>query len=82
MWDEDAARDEARAFVARYLGPHGVLIFDETGDLKKGNLTAGVGRQYTSTAGRIENAIVALYGSYAATNGHALIDRELYVQAD
>ena len=79
LWDEDAARDEVRAFVARCLGPRGVLIFDETGDLEKGNLTAGVGRQYTGTAGRIENAV---YASYATASGHALIDRELYVQAD
>lgn len=65
LWDEDAARDQVRAFVARHLGPRGVLIFDETGDLKKGKLTAGVGRQYTGTAGRIENAIVAVYATYA-----------------
>ena len=52
---------------------------DETGDLKKGTATAGVQRQYTGTAGRIENAQVAVYLGYAAPAGHALIDRELYL---
>ena len=82
VWDEDAVRDHVRAFVARHLGTGGVLIFDETGDLKKGRATAGVGRQYTGTAGRIENAIVAVYAAYATAHGHALIDRELYVQKE
>ena len=82
VWDEDAVRDAVRSFVARHLGDGGVLIFDETGDLKKGQATAGTGRQYTGTAGRIENAIVAVYAGYATMHGHALIDRELYVQAE
>ena len=56
-----------------------VLVVDETGDLKKGTATAGVQRQYTGTAGRIENAQVAVYLTYAAPGGHALIDRELYL---
>ena len=80
VWDEDAVRDHVRGFVARHLGEGGVLIFDETGDLKKGTCTAGAGRQYTGTAGRIENAIVAVYATYATAAGHALVDRELYVQ--
>lgn len=82
VWDEDAVRDRVRDFIARHLGPGGVLIFDETGDLKKGTATAGVGRQYTGTAGRIENAIVAVYATYATAHGHALIDRDLYVQRE
>ncbi|MGW9031866.1 IS701 family transposase [Streptomyces sp. NPDC055722] len=80
VWDEDAVRDQVRGFVAGHLGDGGVLIFDETGDLKKGCSTAGAGRQYTGTAGRIENAIVAVYATYATAAGHALIDRDLYVQ--
>jgi SRSO17 transposase len=82
VWDEDAVRDAVRTFVARHLGDGGVLIFDETGDLKKGQATAGVGRQCTGTAGRIENAIVAVYATYATAHGHTLIDRELYVQRE
>ena len=81
VWDEDAVRDYVRDFIDRHLGPSGVLIFDETGDLKKGQATAGTGRQYTGTAGRIENAVVTVYASYATVHGHALVDRELYVQA-
>jgi hypothetical protein len=54
-----------------------VLVTGETGDLKKGERTVGVQRQYTGTAGRIENAQVAVYLAYAARAGHAMIDREL-----
>jgi SRSO17 transposase len=79
-WDADGVRDDLRGYVTEYLGdPDAVLVVDETGDLKKGNATAGVQRQYTGTAGRIENAQVAVYLGYAARAGHALIDRELYL---
>jgi SRSO17 transposase len=56
-----------------------VLVIDETGDVKKGTHTVGVQRQYTGTAGRIENSQVAVYLTYSAGRGHALIDRELYL---
>ena len=82
VWNEDKVRDHVRGFVARHLGEGGVLIFDETGDLKKGTCTAATGRQYTGTAGRIENAVVAVYATYATTLGHALVDRELYLQKE
>jgi SRSO17 transposase len=79
-WDADGVRDDLRSFVMEHLGdPDAVLVADETGDLKKGTATAGVQRQYTGTAGRIENAQVAVYLGYAARAGHALIDRELYL---
>jgi SRSO17 transposase len=79
-WDADGVRDDLRGFVVEHLGdPDAVLVADETGDLKKGSATAGVQRQYTGTAGRIENAQVAVYLGYAAPGGHALIDRELYL---
>ena len=79
-WDADGVRDDLRGYVADQLGdPDAVLVVDETGDLKKGTATAGVQRQYTGTAGRIENAQVAVYLGYAAPAGHALIDRELYL---
>jgi SRSO17 transposase len=82
-WDEDAARDAVRAFLARHLGSDGgVLIFDETGQAKKGTATAAAGRQYSGTMGRVENVIVAVYTTYATSWGHALIDRDLYVQDD
>jgi SRSO17 transposase len=79
-WDADGVRDDVRSYIAEHLGdPDAVLVADETGDLKKGTATAGVQRQYTGTAGRIENAQVAVYLGYAAPAGHALIDRELYL---
>jgi SRSO17 transposase len=80
VWDHDGVRDDVRALVAEHLGdPEAVLVVDETGDLKKGTATVGVQRQYTGTAGRIENAQVAVYLVYASRAGHAMIDRELYV---
>jgi SRSO17 transposase len=79
-WDADGVRDDLRDYVVEHLGDAGaVLVVDETGDLKKGSCTVGVQRQYTGTAGRIENAQVAVYLTYAAPRGHALIDRELYL---
>ena len=79
-WDAAGVRDDVRGYVAEHLGNAGaVLVFDETGDLKKGTGTAGVARQYTGTAGKVDNAQVAVYLSYASPAGHALIDRELYL---
>ncbi len=79
-WDTDGVRDDLRDYVTAALGDvDAVLVVDETGDLKKGTATVGVQRQYTGTAGRIENAQVAVYLTYAAARGHAMIDRELYL---
>jgi SRSO17 transposase len=79
-WDADAVRDDLRGYVIDHLAdPDAVLVVDETGDLKKGTHTVGVQRQYTGTAGRIENAQVGVYLVYAATAGHAFIDRALYL---
>jgi SRSO17 transposase len=79
-WDADAVRDEVRAYVAEHLGdPGGVLVVDETGFLKKGRKSAGVKRQYSGTAGRIENCQVGVFLAYASAKGRALVDRELYL---
>jgi SRSO17 transposase len=79
-WDTDGVRDDLRDYVIGALGDgDAVLVVDETGDLKKGSMTVGVQRQYTGTAGRIENAQVAVYLTYAGARGHAMIDRELYL---
>ena len=79
-WDTDGVRDDLRDYVCAHLGDtDAVLVVDETGDLKKGICTVGVQRQYTGTAGRIENAQVAVYLTYAGARGHAMIDRELYL---
>ena len=80
VWDADEVRDDLRGYVADELGdPDGVLILDDTGDLKKGIHSVGVQRQYTGTAGRIENAQVAVFLAYATSKGRALIDREVYL---
>jgi SRSO17 transposase len=80
QWDEAAARDLCRAYAAETLADReAVLIVDETGFLKKGTKSAGVARQYSGTAGRIENCQIGVFLAYASGNGHALIDRELYL---
>jgi SRSO17 transposase len=79
-WDADAVRDDLRAYVMDHLaGPHGVLIVDETGFLKKGTKSAGVQRQYSGTAGRIENCQVGVLLAFAGRRGRAFLDRELYL---
>jgi SRSO17 transposase len=79
-WDADAVRDDLRAYVAEHLGhPDGVLIVDESGFLKKGTKSAGVQRQYSGAAGRIENCQVGVFLGYATRHGRALLDRELYL---
>src|SRR5438067_4014182 len=80
VWDDAGMRDDLRGYVLEHFAdPAAVLVVGETGDVKKGTATAGVQRQYTGTAGRTENAQVAVYLAYAAPAGHALIDRELYL---
>jgi SRSO17 transposase len=79
-WDADSVRDDLRGYVVdHFADPGAVLVVDETGDVKKGVHSVGVQRQYTGTAGRIENAQVAVFLTYAARRGHALIDRALYL---
>jgi len=79
-WDADAVRDDLRAYVVEHLGDaDAVLVLDETGFLKKGDKSAGVQRQYSGTAGRIENCQVGVFLGYASRHGQALIDRALYL---
>jgi len=79
-WDADGTRDDVRGYVARHLGgAGGVLVVDETGFLKKGTRSAGVQRQYSGTAGRVENCQLGVFLAYAGPRGRALIDRELYL---
>ena len=69
-WDDEAVRDDLRGYVVEHLGdPEAVLIIDETGDVKKGSATVGVQRQYTGTAGRVENAQVGSIWSTPARVG-------------
>jgi SRSO17 transposase len=81
-WDADAVRDDLRAYVLDNLGdPSGVVVADETGFLKKGTKSAGVQRQYSGTAGRIENCQLGVFLAYVSAKGRALFDRELYLPA-
>ena len=79
-WDADGVRDDVRGYVARHLGDAGgVLVVDETGFVKKGTRSAGVQRQYSGTAGRVENCQLGVFLAYASPKGRALVDRELYL---
>ena len=82
-WSADGLRDLVRDYVVEALGcADGVLVIDETGFLKKGRHSVGVGRQYSGTAGRIENSQIGVFACYASRFGHALIDRQLYLPKD
>ena len=79
-WDADLVRDDLKSYVVEHLGgASAVLVVDETGFLKKGNKSVGVQRQYSGTAGRIENSQVGVFLAYAGAGGKALLDRELYL---
>ena len=79
-WDADLVRDDLASYVAEHLADaDGVLVVDETGFLKKGNKSAGVQRQYSGTAGRIENCQIGVFLAYACGKDRALLDRELYL---
>jgi SRSO17 transposase len=80
VWDADAVRDELQQYVIEHLGEaDGVLVVDETGFLKKGDQSVGVARQYSGTAGRIENCQIGVFLGYATRHGSTLIDRALYL---
>ncbi len=79
-WDPDGVRDELRTYVSETLGDGaGVLVIDETGFRKYGSKSVGVQRQYSGTAGRVENCQVGVFLSYASVKGACLLDRELYL---
>jgi SRSO17 transposase len=79
-WDPDLVRDDLRADVVEHLGDVGaVLVVDETGFLKKGATSVGVQRQYSGTAGKVENCQLGVFLAYASAKGRAMIDRELYL---
>jgi SRSO17 transposase len=80
VWDEDRAYDDLRELVVARLGhPEAVLVTDETGYLKKGTCSVGVQRQYSGTAGRVENSQVGVFLTYASPLGRALVDARLYL---
>jgi SRSO17 transposase len=79
-WDPDRVRDDLRAYVVEHLGDAGaVLVVDETGFLKKGTTSVGVQRQYSGTAGKVDNCQLGVFVAYASPKGRAMIDREMYL---
>src|SRR3954466_12137886 len=79
-WNADALRDVVRDHVIETLGaPEAVLVIDETGFLKQGHASCGVGRQYTGLAGKITNCQIGVFAAYVSDKGHAFIDRALYL---
>jgi SRSO17 transposase len=79
-WEAAVVRDDLRAYVVEHVGDaRGVLVVDETGFLKKGTRSVGVARQYSGTAGRIENCQVGVFLAYASPKGRAFLDRALYL---
>jgi SRSO17 transposase len=82
-WDADGLRDVVRDYALESLAePDGTLVIDETGFLKQGKASCGVGRQYTGTAGKITNCQVGVFAAYVSSRGHALVDRRLYLPKD
>jgi SRSO17 transposase len=82
-WDADALRDIVRDYALETLAaPDAVLVIDETGFLKQGKASCGVGRQYTSSAGKITNCQIGVFAAYVSRHGHAFIDRQLYLPKD
>lgn len=79
-WDADAARDLLQGYVVEHIGDdEGIGVVDETGFIKKGRHSAGVKRQYSGTAGKVENCQVGVFLTYASRHGHAFLDRRLYL---
>jgi SRSO17 transposase len=79
-WDAEALIDIVRDYVLENLAdPDAVLVIDETGFLKQGKTSCGVGRQYTGSAGKITNCQIGVFATYASRHGHAFIDRRLYL---
>lgn len=80
QWEADALRDIVRDYALETLSdPDAVLVIDETGFLKQGKSSCGVGRQYTGSAGKVTNCQVGVFAAYVSRHGHAFIDRTLYL---
>src|SRR5487761_898597 len=79
-WDADALRDIVRDYALETLADgDAVLVIDETGFLKQSKVSCGVARQYTGSAGKITNCQIGVFASYVSCQGHAFIDRALYL---
>jgi len=79
-WDENSVRDELQSYVVEHLGDASAIgVLDETGFLKQGKKSVGVKRQYSGTAGRVENCQIGVFLGYATPKGFAFLDREIYL---
>lgn len=79
-WDQDRARDILQDYVVKHFGAAGGIgILDETGFLKKGKSSVGVQRQYTGTAGKVENCQIGVFLVYSTSHGYSFLDRRLYI---
>lgn len=79
-WDADTLRDIVRDYAIEHLGTDdAVLVIDETGFLKQGKASCGVGRQYTGSAGKVTNCQIGVFAAYVSAKGHAFVDRALYL---
>jgi SRSO17 transposase len=79
-WDDEMIEHKYRSLVNEDLGhPDGAIIFDESGFVKKGGDSIGVGRQYCGTVGKVDNCQVGVFAAYASVHGYALIDKRLYI---
>jgi SRSO17 transposase len=80
VWESDQVRDQLQVYLREMMtDPDGIYILDETGFIKKGKKSVGVQRQYSGTAGRVENCQIGVFLAYATESGHTLVDRELYL---
>jgi SRSO17 transposase len=79
-WEAEELRDIVRGYALETLADDdAVLVFDETGFLKQGKASCGVARQYTGSAGKITNCQIGVFACYVSPQGHAFIDRALYL---
>src|SRR4030095_14156615 len=80
VWDEEQMRWNSHQLVAEEMGdPDGILMFDETGFVKKGKASAGGARHYGGPRGKVENCQVGVFAGYASRQGYALVDKRLFV---
>lgn len=78
-WEADALRDMVRDYVVEHLdAKDAVLVIDETGLLKQGRASCGVGRQYTGSADKITKCQIRVFAAYVSRHGYAFIGRALY----
>ena len=80
IWNNRKIIQKYRSLVNGDLGDaNGVLIFDETGFVKQGDDSAGVGKQYCGSVGKVENCQVGVFTAYASRYGYCLMDARLFI---